>query len=98
MQPLRHQKLKQNLLTQLVTWKFSAATVAGLMLLLSYKLARKIISYPFMATGTGTLMKAQPNVIQADPQSIPFTWNFASNETILHISASYLPAEAMTLH
>jgi hypothetical protein len=81
-------KTKTQLLTQ-ATWKFKSATVGGTDYSSSLLVCQKDNIYTFLVTGTGTLdegpTKCNP---VTDPQTSPLTWNFASGETILHISVS----------
>ncbi|HKB43322.1 MAG TPA: hypothetical protein VKC90_03000, partial [Chitinophagaceae bacterium] len=42
--------------------------------------------YTFVAAGTGTIDEGPSKCNVSDPQTNPFTWNFLSNETMLHIS------------
>jgi hypothetical protein len=79
-------KTKTELISQ-STWKFSAATVGGADASGYLQACQKDNIYTFVAAGTGTIdegpLKCNPS---SDPQTTPFTWNFASSETMLHIS------------
>jgi hypothetical protein len=81
-------KTKTQLLTQ-GTWKFKSATASGTDISGSLQTCQKDNILTFAAAGTGTVdegaTKCNP---LTDPQSYPMTWNFASGETILHVSAS----------
>ena len=78
-------KTKTQLLTQ-TSWKFSAATVNGSDASGYLQACQKDNIYTFAAAGTGTMDEGASKCNSGDPQSVPFTWNFASSETILHIS------------
>jgi hypothetical protein len=79
-------KTKTQLLTQ-ATWKFKSATAGGSDAS-GYLLAcQKDNIYTFLAAGTGTVDEGLTKCNVADPQTTSLTWNFATNETILHVSA-----------
>ncbi|MBL0130356.1 MAG: lipocalin family protein [Chitinophagaceae bacterium] len=78
-------KTKTQLLTQ-STWKFKGATVGGADFSGSLQACQKDNLLTFVSTGTGTLDEGTAKCTVTDPQTNPFTWNFATNETILHIS------------
>jgi hypothetical protein len=42
----------------------------------------------FAANGSGTSDEGPTKCNSADPQSIPFTWSFASNETLININGN----------
>ena len=42
----------------------------------------------FAATGSGTADEGATKCNSADPQTIPFTWGFASNETMINITGN----------
>ena len=42
----------------------------------------------FATNGSGTSDEGATKCNSADPQSIPFTWNFASNETLININGN----------
>ncbi len=42
----------------------------------------------FAANGSGTSDEGLTKCNSADPQSIPFTWSFASNETLININGN----------
>ncbi|MES1216808.1 MAG: hypothetical protein ABUT20_14930 [Bacteroidota bacterium] len=76
--------------TQLITqsaWRFSSAKVGGLDVSASLQACQKDNVMTFVSAGTGTVdegpAKCNPG---SDPQTISFTWNFATNETVLHVS------------
>ncbi|MBS1654066.1 MAG: lipocalin family protein [Bacteroidetes bacterium] len=79
------QKTKTDLLTQ-ASWKFSAATVSGVDASSYLQPCQKDNIYTFVAAGTGTLDEGTTKCNSGDAQTSPFTWNFASSETVLHIS------------
>jgi hypothetical protein len=81
-------KTKTQLLTQ-GAWKFKSATASGTDISGSLQTCQKDNIMTFAAAGTGTIdegaTKCNP---LTDPQTSSLTWNFASGETILHISAT----------
>lgn len=68
------------------TWKFSTATVSGINVAGFIQNCQKDNTMTFQANGNGALDEGTTKCNVADPQSVPFTWNFESNETILHVS------------
>ena len=42
----------------------------------------------FSTNGSGTVDEGASKNNSADPQTIPFTWNFASNETLININGA----------
>lgn len=80
-------KTKTELLTQ-ASWKFSAATVSGFDASGYLQPCQKDNVYTFATDGSGILNEGTTKCNSADPQTSPFTWNFASSETVLHISTT----------
>lgn len=78
-------KTKTQLISQ-GTWKFSAATVSGVDASGYLQACQKDNIYTFVAAGTGTIDEGPSKCNSGDAQTTPFTWNFLSNETMLHIS------------
>jgi Lipocalin-like domain len=78
-------KTKTELISQ-GTWKFSSATVGGADASAYLQACQKDNIYTFVVAGTGTIDEGALKCNGSDPQTNPFTWNFASNETMLHIS------------
>ena len=75
--------------TELITqgsWKFSNAKVSGTDVSAFLQTCQKDNILVFAAAGTGTLDEGATKCNSSDPQSNPFTWNFATNETVLHVS------------
>jgi hypothetical protein len=83
-------KTKTELLTT-GTWKFSTATSSGVDVASSIPACIRDNIYTFVVGGTGTLNEGIAKCNTNDPQNPPFTWNFNSTETVLHISALALP-------
>jgi len=71
------------------TWKFSTATVGGINVSSQLQSCQKDNIMTFTSTGTGTIDEGGSKCNAGDPQTQPFTWNFASSETILHVSAVF---------
>lgn len=78
-------KTKTELITA-STWRFSSASVSGTDVSSSLQTCQKDNILTFVAAGTGTLDEGATKCNAGDPQTNPFTWNFASNETQLFIS------------
>ena len=78
-------KTKTELITT-ATWKFAAATVGGTDVSASLPACQKDNIMTFVSTGTGAVNEGLTKCNAGDPQNNPFTWNFASGETVLHIS------------
>jgi len=79
-------KTKTELISQ-SSWKFSNAKVSGADVSAFLQTCQKDNILVFAAAGTGTLDEGATKCNSGDPQSNPFTWNFATNETVLHVSA-----------
>jgi len=78
-------KTKTELLTQ-SNWKFKSAFVGATDYSSSLQTCQKDNIYTFVAAGTGTADEGPLKCNAGDPQTSPFTWNWAASETILHIS------------
>jgi hypothetical protein len=81
-------KAKTNtvLITQ-TSWKFDNAKVSGVDVSSLLQACETDNILTFSTAGTGTVDEGATKCNSSDPQTNPFTWNFASNETVLHISA-----------
>jgi len=79
------QKTKTELITQ-ASWKFSTATLNGVDASSYLQACQKDNIYTFVAAGTGTIDEGASKCNSGDPQTGPFTWNFLTNETMIHIS------------
>ena len=80
------QKTKTELIST-GSWKFSAATYNGINAAPFLQACQKDNILTFTSTGNGTLDESTLKCNSVDPATSPFTWNFASNETILHVSS-----------
>jgi hypothetical protein len=78
-------KTKTQLITQ-SNWKFKAATVNGGDISGSLQACQKDNVMTFTVALSGTVDEGPTKCNAGDPQQNPFTWNFAANETTLHIS------------
>ncbi len=79
-------KSNTELLTQ-SSWKFDNAKVSGVDVSAYLQPCQKDNILIFAATGgTGSLDEGATRCNLNDPQTTTFTWNFASNETVLHVS------------
>lgn len=79
-------KTNTELLAQ-TTWKFSAATVNGSDVSSFLQTCQKDNILTFQSNGNGDVDEGATKCNSNDPQSNSFTWNFLSNETMLHVSA-----------
>jgi hypothetical protein len=70
------------------SWKFDNVTVNGADVSSLVQGCQKDNTLTFAAGGTGTLDEGATKCSSNDPQSSPFTWSFATNETVLHVSAT----------
>jgi hypothetical protein len=78
-------KTKTQLLSQ-AAWKFKGATAGGSDVSSSIQACQKDNVLTFAAAGTGTVDEGPTKCNVTDPQSTSLTWNFASGETIIHVS------------
>jgi hypothetical protein len=83
-------KTKTELLTT-GTWKFSTATSGGSDVSPFIQACLKDNIYTFFAAGTGTMDEGASKCNAGDPQQSPYTWNFISNETMIHVSSILFP-------
>lgn len=79
-------KTNTELITQ-TSWKFDNAKVSGVDVSSLLQACETDNILTFSSAGTGTVDEGATKCNSSDPQTNPFTWNFASNETVLHISA-----------
>ena len=80
-------KTKTELLTQ-GSWKFKSAFIGATDYSSSLQACQKDNIYTFVAAGTGTADEGLTKCNGADPQTFSLTWNWVSNETILHINTT----------
>lgn len=80
-------KPKMELITQ-GSWKFNKAVSSGLNVSGFIETCQKDNIVTLQADGSGTLDEGDTKCDAGDPQTLSFTWNFASNETVLHVSTS----------
>lgn len=88
-------KTKTQLLSQ-GTWKFSSATVGGADASAFVQTCQKDNILTFAAAGTGILDEGATKCNAADPQTSPFTWTWASNETVLNVSTTLFTGGSST--
>ena len=84
-------KTKTQLLTQ-GTWKFKSATASGTDIsnwAPPFNACRKDNIITFTSVGGGNVNEGLTSC--SPPEGTTFTWNFTTNETILHISAILFP-------
>lgn len=81
-------KSKTELLTQ-SAWKFKSATANGMDASLYLDECQKDNTITFVSSGTGNVDEGASKCDPGDPQTIPFNWNFANNETGLHASIPF---------
>lgn len=90
-------KTKTELLTTNGSWKFSSATVGGTNVNAFLQACQKDNIMTFVAVGlSGTLDEGPTKCNAGDPQNAPFTWSFASGETVLNISATLFTGGSST--
>ena len=80
-----HVKTNTDFITQ-ASWTFDNAKVNGADVSLFIQPCQKDNVLTFSSNGTGTLDEGPTKCNSSDPQTDPFNWNFASNETVLHVS------------
>jgi hypothetical protein len=78
-------KTNTELLTQ-SSWKFDNAKVGGTDVSAFLQACQKDNILVFASNGNGTVDEGTTKCNSSDPQTTAFTWNFASNETLLHVS------------
>ncbi|MEI9946823.1 MAG: lipocalin family protein [Chitinophagaceae bacterium] len=83
--PVQREKTKTELIST-GSWKFSTATVGGADVAAFLQTCQKDNIVTLQASGNGSLDEGTSKCNSGDPQTNSFTWNFASNEAILHIS------------
>jgi hypothetical protein len=71
------------------SWKFSGATVSGIDVSSFIQVCQKDNVLTFAASGSGSVDEGTTKCNVGDPQTQSFTWNFASNETVLHVSTVF---------
>jgi hypothetical protein len=83
-------KTKTQLITQ-STWKFKNATANGTDISNQsppFDPCKKDNIITFSTSGSGNINEGATKCNSTDPDNVSFTWNFASSETILHISTT----------
>jgi hypothetical protein len=80
-----HPKTNTDFLTQ-SSWKFDNAKVNGNDVSIFLQACQTDNVLTFSTNLTGSLDEGATKCNSTDPQTNPFTWNFASNETVLHVS------------
>jgi hypothetical protein len=80
-------KTNTELLTQ-ASWKFDKATLGGVDVSSQLDACETDNTLTFSTNGTGVIDEGATKCDSNDPQSEPFNWNFANNETVLQVSAS----------
>src|SRR5215467_9471647 len=78
-------KTNTDFLTQ-ASWKFDNATVNGINVSSALQTCQTDNVLTFSSNGTGSVDEGPTKCTNTDPQTDAFTWNFASNETVLHVS------------
>ena len=78
-------KTKTELITQ-AAWKFDNAKVGTIDVSAFLQACQKDNVVTFASNNTGTADEGNTKCNVADPQSSPFTWEFTSNESMLHVS------------
>lgn len=78
-------KTKTQLLVQ-ANWKFKTATANGGDVSILINDCQKDNLLSFSASGAGNVNEGASKCTVTDPNDIPFTWSFASGETIINVS------------
>lgn len=81
-------KTKTQLLSQ-SSWKFKGATANGSDASSYITACQKDNIYAFLATGAGTTDEGATKCNAADQQTTSFSWNFATNETVIQVSSAF---------
>lgn len=71
------------------SWKFDKATLGGTDVSSLLQTCQTDNVLTFSANGSGNIDEGATKCQSTDAQTDPFTWNFASNETVLHASAVF---------
>ncbi len=82
-----HVKTNTELLTQ-ASWKFDNATLGGVDVSSQLDQCETDNIITFSSGGSGIIDEGATKCNSGDPQTNPFDWNFASNETVLHVSTA----------
>lgn len=80
------------------TWRFSSAKIGTTDISASLQTCQKDNILTFAAAGTGTNDEGATKCNAGDPQTTPFTWNFAANETQLFISSTLFAGGSNTFN
>jgi hypothetical protein len=72
------------------SWKLKSATVNGGDAMHLIQDCQKDNIITFTSNGNGTIAEGATKCNAADPDTVPFTWSFQNNETILNISAELI--------
>jgi hypothetical protein len=78
-------KTKTELITS-GTWKFNKATASGINVTGFLEDCQKDNTITFSSNGNGVADEGATRCDSNDPQTISFTWNFAGNESVVHVS------------
>ncbi|MGQ0737545.1 MAG: lipocalin family protein [Bacteroidota bacterium] len=82
-------KTKRELLTQ-ASWKFKSATINGSDASGLIATCEKDNILFFAAAGTGNINEGATKCNATDPDSVPFTWSFSQNETVINLSSAFI--------
>ena len=80
------------------TWRFSSAKIGTTDISASLQTCQKDNILTFAAAGTGTNDEGATKCNAGDPQTTPFTWNFAASETQLFISSTLFAGGSNTFN
>lgn len=83
-------KTKTELITQ-AAWKFDNAKAGGFDVSGFFAACEKDNIATLAANGSGTYAEGATKCDPGDPDSTPFSWNFADSETKLHVSIVLFP-------
>jgi len=85
-----HDKTKTEVITQ-STWKFDNAKVGGIDVSGFLDACDKDNTVLFASDKSGVADEGLTKCADADPQTVAFTWEFQSNETVIAASAPLFP-------
>lgn len=89
-------KTRTELITQ-ANWRFKTATANGSDVSGLIQDCQKDNIISFAANGNGNMNEGATKCNSGDPDDTPFTWNFASSETVLNISTALYANGSNTL-
>lgn len=71
------------------SWKFSKAMFGTINVSAAIQACQKDNIMTFQSSGNGTIDEGAAKCNAGDSQTNPFTWNFTTSESVLHVSAVF---------